>query len=177
MLQRRRASVVHAPVPSSVPFPFLSRVRDTRGRRSHGGKASAATFSDHHSRSNNDHRGTRVIGTWRRGSVVSGNEARQRSRGTEYDDGGGGEGGEQEWESVRAVSFGAKGTERLRWGFLETTHVRLTRHRLLNTGVHVVPFFFPSRTTRPRESERRRRRSRGSRLLPRQRLHDTHCTQ
>lgn len=46
-----------------VRSPFFHDATRPRGRRSHGGEASAATFPDHHSRNNNDHRGTRVIGT------------------------------------------------------------------------------------------------------------------
>lgn len=78
-----------------VRSPFFHDATRPRGRRWHGGEALAATFPDHHSRNNNNHRDTRVIGTWRRGSC----------RGTKLDKapeersmmmGEGREGGEQE---------------------------------------------------------------------------------
>lgn len=65
-----RTDVVHAPVPSvpSVPLSFTTRHDHGDAVRT-GGEALAATFPDHHSRNNNNHRDTRVRGTWRRGSV------------------------------------------------------------------------------------------------------------
>lgn len=88
MLRRRRrrgqTSFTPPSLPSRpVPLSFTTRhdhgdaVR-TRGRRWR------RPSPGYHSRSNNNHRGTRVIGTRRRGPVVRRNEATQGSRGTEY---------------------------------------------------------------------------------------------
>jgi len=180
MLQRRRRGQAFTPpfLPPR-PFPFLSRRDTTTGTPfARGGEALAATFPDHHSRNNNNHRGTRVIGTWRRGSR-QGTRLDKTPEARSTIMGGGGEGGESRSEkALEPFLLAEQRKPNARdGGFLETTHVRQTRHRLLSTSARCP--FFPSRTTRPRESEqqRRRRRSRGSRLLPRQRLHDTHCTQ